>query len=74
MFVLVESSELIAHLYLIPGGQRFDGTGFIEIDGVIPIGGGVFTGTNFSIPDSGSTLALMGCSIFGLFLLRRKTI
>ena len=70
-FVLAESSDLISHLYAVPGKEQITGDGFITIDGNIPLIGGVFAGSN-ETPDTGSTLALMGVALVTLFFLHRR--
>jgi protein with PEP-CTERM/exosortase system signal len=70
-YVFVESSELVANLYRIPAAQRFEGEGSVEINGVIHPIGITFFGKN-SIPDTGSTLLMLGCAVGAIVLLRRR--
>jgi len=69
-FVFAESSAYIAHLYAVRGMEEFVGDGFVEIDGAIPFVGITFTGRN-TIPDTGSTLAMLSIAIGILGLYRR---
>jgi len=62
LFVFVESSRLIANLYAIPGRFQFNGDGFVEIDGTIPILGVTFAGKS-AVPDGGSTLMMLGIAV-----------
>lgn len=65
-FILAEGSDYLAHLYAVRGQELFAGDGFITIDGSTPLRAGTFAGSN-TIPDSGSTLALMASSLLCLF-------
>ena len=69
-FVIAESSALIAHLYAVRGMEEYVGDGFVEIDGAIPFVGITFAGRN-TIPDTGSTLAMLSIAIGILGLYRR---
>jgi hypothetical protein len=69
LFVFVESSALIANLYLVPGQEQFVGDGFVEVNGTIPIAATTFTGTDH-VPDTGSTLAMLSIAIGILGLYR----
>jgi hypothetical protein len=65
MFVFVESSALMANLYRVPCADQFAGDGFVEIDDTIPLLAVTFTGAD-SVPDTGSTLTLLGIGVLGL--------
>jgi hypothetical protein len=69
-FILIEGQDLFAHLYAPVGKELFVGDGPITIDGNHSILGITFAGSN-TIPDNGSTLALMASSLLGLFFYRR---
>ncbi len=71
-FVLAEGSDYLAHLYAVRGRELFEGDGFVTIDGTTRITGGItFAGSN-TIPDSGTTLALMSIGLLGLFFFTRR--
>lgn len=70
-FVFVESSDLLAHLYAVRGGELLTGDGFIEIDGMTPILAATFAGGNMT-PEGGSTLVLMGLGFVALFFWQRR--
>ena len=69
--MFVENSSLIANLYALPGREMFSGTGFVD-DGPAQIEAVTFTGTNLPVPDTGSTLALMGMGLLGIFVYARR--
>jgi hypothetical protein len=57
--------------------SRWNGTETIDLDDFWPNGGAIshvsiFTTRSTSVPEAGSTLALMGLALTGLGLLRRK--
>jgi len=71
LFVFVESSALIGNLYRVPGLDRFEGEGFVEVNGTIPILAVTFAGSNH-VPDTGATLIMLGCAVGAIVLLRRR--
>lgn len=65
-FVLVEDGSF-AHLFKVSGRERFTGAGTVNIDGIIPPDAITFAGRSLSrVPDSGSTLMLMGIASVAL--------
>ena len=73
-YVFAESTSFIGHLYghlyAVPGLERFAGDGFVEIADEIPLLAVTFTGSN-TVPDTGSTLAMLSIAIGILGLYRR---
>ena len=64
------SGDVLFNLYGVPGGQRFTGTGVVDLGGLNPNG---FTAyARNSIPDGGSTVMLMGLALLGLYYFGRR--
>lgn len=70
-YILVEDHGM-TNLYR-PGGDLFQNGGFATIDGITPMIGITFAGTN-NIPDSGPALALFGIGLLGLLLASRRLV
>jgi VPDSG-CTERM motif len=60
-----DSSQITDHLYRVDSLTRFEGNGFVIIDGFDTITSMVFLGTN-TVPDTGTTLFLFGIGLIGL--------
>jgi hypothetical protein len=70
-YMLTQCSQFIAHLYRVGGREWFNGSGSVTIDGTTPISAIGFAGKN-TVPDSGSTLMLLGIAVPAVIFLKRR--
>jgi hypothetical protein len=67
-----DGTGLVANLYKVVGKNGVIGSGRVTLDGLQNITGISFYGRNPAfVPDSGSTVVLLGLAIFGVLTLRR---